>query len=1717
MDIFKFRDELVADYAGYVKSFMRIRDERIRTEIDRSLTTGALWPEPLLQLNPSFEPGASVDELVQHGTLHEQCATIFRGGKRKDDELGRPMVLHRHQTDAIHVASEGHNYVVTTGTGSGKSLAYFIPIINHVLHAGSGKGIKAIVVYPMNALANSQEEALKEFLELGFTTPPVTFGRYTGQETQEQKQAIITNPPDILLTNYVMLELILTRPQEHDLVRAATNLQYLVFDELHTYRGRQGADVAMLIRRVRERAGGRDLQCIGTSATMASEGTMLDKQAKVAEVASRIFGATVQAQHVIGETLVRETPAIDFANSAQRAALTNEITNYRALTELSYRELQQSALASWIETTFGVTHEAGTHKLIRATPQRLNEAAQTLAGLTNLPAEQCETALREVLLAGSKVRSPKGNQPLFAFRLHQFISKGDAIYTTLEDAAERHITLHSQQFAPGRRDEAVLFPLAFCRECGHEYHTAWYDEDEQQFKPRSFSQRSGPNGEQAGYLYAAAPDGAEWEHNIPDDWLEERGGEIRVQSSRRKSLPKTVTLTATGEEASSGKRFQFVAGAFRFCLHCGVSYPGRAGEYTKLNVFSSEGRSTSTTILSLSTVRQLKNSTLDAEARKLLSFTDNRQDAALQAGHFNDFVEVGLLRGALYHAVRMAGTEGLAHYDLPQRVFDVMDLDFAEYAADPTVELGAKRQTKEVMRSVLAYRLFLDLKRGWRITSPNLEQVGLLEIRYPDLQELCETEKFWADTHPALATAEPATRIAITQTLLDALRKSLAIGVDALNPLSLEQLKGRSNRRLSGRWAFSDREHLQYATVAYPRPRRKGETRDRVFYSSRGGFGQYLRRDGTLPHVDKPNSEQTQQIIIDLFKTLQRGGLVAVVDAGKTSDDVPGYQLESEAMRWHAGSGEPLADPLRVVAVPEGTDRANTFFKHFYQEVAHGLAGVNAAEHTAQIDAEDREEREKQFRSGHLPVLYCSPTMELGVDISSLNIVNMRNVPPTPANYAQRSGRAGRSGQPALVFTYCTTQNSHDMYFFKRQEQMVAGAVAPPRLDLANEELIRAHVHAVWLAEAGVNLGQNLSDIIDTQSAQLGLHEDIAAEIANPKVLVRAKQSAEAILANLSSELEQASWYHADWLEQALQHARIRFNETADRWRDLYRAALAQINRQNARIQDGSLPQTERNTAARLHREAQTQFNLLIDSRTGMSSDFFSYRYFASEGFLPGYSFPRLPLSAFIPGRINHSGRDEYVSRPRFLAVSEFGPNAIIYHDGAKYRVNRVVIPPDPEATSRLPVQSAKRCENCGYYHAVSDTADYEMCTRCDARLGPAIHTLLRMESVITRRTERITSDEEERQRFGYEMQTGFRFAVENGVTQSKHASVKVHNTVLAQLEYGQAATITRMNLGWRTRKNQNRFGFALDTENGYWAKDESIPEDDPFADDAADPTEQRVQLVVPFVEDTRNCLVWTPEQPLDQAEMASLQAALKVAIQVEYQLEDSELAAEPLPSAGNRKAILFYEAAEGGAGVLRSLVEDMEAIARVARTALEITHFDPVTGENLEHAPGAIESCEAACYDCLMSYGNQSDHPLLDRFAIRNVLLELTRSCIDASPTSEERHDHLARLQSLTESSLEREFLNVLVARRMRLPDEAQKIIELSETVRTKPDFYYADHYIAVYIDGPHHDYPNRQQRDAEHNRALMDAGYTVLRFHHMNDWDELFTAYAQVFGGTK
>ncbi|MFM8293823.1 MAG: DEAD/DEAH box helicase, partial [Microcystaceae cyanobacterium] len=276
LDIFNLRDEIIGDYRSYITSFLKIQDPKVKAFVHEQLDQGQLWKDPLVQINPAYQESLTINELIAQNILHSDCQKYFPGYN-----------FYYHQEQAFRAYHQNLPYVLTTGTGSGKSLSYVVPIIDDLHRHPSVKGVRAILVYPMNALINSQEGEFKKFFEKAGHTH-IRVEKYTGQESLSKKVEIQNNPPQILLTNYVMLELMLSRKEENAFVESPS-LKFLVLDELHTYRGRQGADVAMVIRKLRQRCG-HNLLYIGTSATMATEGSRSDRRQTVAEVASKLFG-----------------------------------------------------------------------------------------------------------------------------------------------------------------------------------------------------------------------------------------------------------------------------------------------------------------------------------------------------------------------------------------------------------------------------------------------------------------------------------------------------------------------------------------------------------------------------------------------------------------------------------------------------------------------------------------------------------------------------------------------------------------------------------------------------------------------------------------------------------------------------------------------------------------------------------------------------------------------------------------------------------------------------------------------------------------------------------------------------------------------------------------------------------------------------------------------------------------------------------------------------------------------------------------------------------------------------------------------------------------------------------------------------------------------------------------------------------------------------------
>lgn len=444
--IFDLHERVLKDYANFVRSFFLIADPRAQAFVDQALEEGIhLWPEPLVQLSPAYVAGPTVDELAETGRIAEETARIFRS------EDGRPFRLYRHQEEAIAKALAEESFVVTSGTGSGKSLCYFLPIIDNWIRQGGSVGqVTALVVYPMNALVNSQYQSLqtlRERYERAYHRPfPLRFAKYTGETEESERENLRRDPPQLLLTNYVMAELLLVRPEDQRFL-SPNGLRFLVFDELHTYRGRQGADVAMLVRRLKGRCAAKNLVHIGTSATMISrpEASALERRQTVADFASRFFGHPFTPEQIIEETLAPLSEGGPPSPEELKPALDPPWP-----TDLA--SLRRHPLMRWLEYELGL-ELSPDGSLKRRVPRELSEVAAQLAQLTGTASENCAATLRQFLAHASSLKDDRSRG--VAFKLHQFISQGRTLYATLESREKRQFSLEGQMQAGGGQ---ALFP-----------------------------------------------------------------------------------------------------------------------------------------------------------------------------------------------------------------------------------------------------------------------------------------------------------------------------------------------------------------------------------------------------------------------------------------------------------------------------------------------------------------------------------------------------------------------------------------------------------------------------------------------------------------------------------------------------------------------------------------------------------------------------------------------------------------------------------------------------------------------------------------------------------------------------------------------------------------------------------------------------------------------------------------------------------------------------------------------------------------------------------------------------------------------------------------------------------------------------------------------------------------------------------------------------------
>lgn len=730
--------------------------------------------------------------------------------------------------------------------------------------------------------------------------------------------------------------------------------------------------------------------------------------------------------------------------------------------------------------------------------------------------------------------------------------------------------------------------------------------------------------------------------------------------------------------------------------------------------------------------------------------------------------------------------------------------------------------------------------------------------------------------------------------------------------------------------------------------------------------------------------------------------------------------------------------------------------------------------------------------------------MELGIDIANLNVVHMRNVPPNPANYAQRGGRAGRSGQTALVFTYCSSYSAHDQHYFHKSLEMVAGSVIPPKIDLRNEELLLTHFHSFLLMKLGINeLKTKIPEVLDFDpKGDLCVRQSILSNVksqlesSGPVWMNEFRE----LLGLMEAELFAATWYSESWLQGQMRDFPTSFDRAFDRWRALHRMASGIIGQSRRIMDDHTVKKSSEmyNEAKRSHASGTRQMELLMNvgnQSFGGQSEFYVFRYLASEGFIPGYNFTRLPIRTFVGYKYEERG--EYISRPRFIALKEFGPNNIIYHDGSKYRMKRMALTDADSLQRKLRISKAT---GYAFLDRDAELANNDPITEEELNSDRAeyLTSLMEISESEAEPQQRISCEEEERTSTGYEIESCFNYP--KGIDATSRALIKRNGQPLLNLIYGAGTRMIQVNRKWRRADHD---GFPIDKKTGRWLRQKDI-ENSPEDSDS----HREVML---FATDWADTLYVQPlsNLELDADQTITLSYALKRALELLFQVEESEMGISIM---GDNESpnIMLYEASQGSLGVLSQLITEPRLLNDLFTMAYRCIHFDPSSREETELG----RSLPKASYQDLLSYYNQRHHEVIDRRSIKTALeylMDCDTSTVQGGKDRDGQYAHLLEYYDKN-SSTELKIIKYLFSNGLALPDRTQ--VNIPEFY-INADFVYdrPSGQVLVFCDGSVHDGEEARKDDAHKRGLLRNHGYDVVEWHYTETLDNLVQRRKDVF----
>lgn len=1059
--------EITNTYKSYLRTIFKLNDQNYQRQFIQEIEKeDCISKGPYLDVTNSFLKGKSIQDLISTQYFSPSMSQIFT------DQLDRPLYFHQEQ--AILKILERKNVIVSTGTGSGKTETFLLPIINDLCKSiDDGEepfGIRAMLIYPMNALANDQIERLRNILS---SYPQISFGSYTGQTKETYKEALLEyqelndrkspkenelisreqmkrTPPNLFITNYAMLEYLMLRPDDSIFFddKYACNWRFIVLDEAHVYRGTTGIEVAYLLRRLKARLKNQDLQFILTSATLG-----IEKDNK--EVAN--FGRNLCNCEFEESSIIRATrEEINFNGTLQKY----DVTFYSSIAALINRDKDENEIIKEIQHFFPDTYRSNQSLsdllyeiVIRDSNYLLikeelvePKAISSLVSKTGWTNQQ----IADFVTVASKAR--KNGSSLFDARYHMFVKATESVFVTLAPSSK--LFLERRKTFSENEMTFCVFEIGICNACNAIYLLG-KEEDGKLVQASGYSKTN----DRSVYLLKEKVNIDDDDHPLEEEKIEfnesricARCGHIRKATSQQFCEHKTEFEIPVIKVETKNED-----GVLRKCLACeafnawGIIRRFFTGQEAVTSVLGT----VLFQVLPSTYYLEIKqenpedpfgfehseiNETIEKkfDAKQFLAFSDSRQEAAYFATYFDESYRNILYRRIIIEGINHSKENGINIniVDFVEELYEIISENFVETDRDDLKIIAWQAIMKELVdynssNSLNSVGLF-----GITIDESNFSPLGKVPLTKYELQSIAAIFIIGMMAEGAvrcpehLSEAEKAFYLnngyesQFTKTQSDSQRKLKAFSPTRINGM---------NKRL-------DYIRRLFAKLDMDENQR---SHDKDFLEL--FFENFLIKKGILKYTNLQHSSgytvDVNKLQISINPEWFCCNKCNKVTTFNVRNVCPTYQC--------TGSLEPINMKERM---------HDNHYYSIYQNL--DIRNLRVFEHTAQIAKEKAYEYQKNFSRKKIDVLSCSTTFELGVDVGSLETVFMRNMPPSPANYAQRAGRAGRKIQStAYALTFCNRSN-HDFTFFRDPIRMIRGEIKPPFFDIANNKIALRHIFA---------------------------------------------------------------------------------------------------------------------------------------------------------------------------------------------------------------------------------------------------------------------------------------------------------------------------------------------------------------------------------------------------------------------------------------------------------------------------------------------------------------------------------------------------------------------------------------------------------------------------------------------------------------------------------